>query len=182
MNDWNAADADLKVPKPGLLARLSFTSPKSITKRALAEAEAGAISPEDEPRFANIAQGLAERLTFGGVDLYVIELGGPNALAGRAEKPVVAVTRSLLDNYARTELEAVVAHCLVRHRDAGRKGVRVGYADDVRAAALTRYPPALVAAIEKAHPYEGRFPGAYLVAAGPTHRPLQERIAALNDL
>lgn len=182
MSDWNAADADLKVKRPGLLDRLTLTSPKSMTRRALKDAGAVEVSNADEPRFANIAAGLAEVLNLGAVDLFVIGGDGVNALAGRIDRPVVGATRALLDTYARTELEAVIAHCLVRHRHAGRRGVIVGFSDDVRAASLTRYPPALAAAIEKAQPHKGRHPGMYLVAEGPTHRPTEERIAALADL
>lgn len=182
MNDWNAADADLKIKKPGLLDRLTFTSPKGLTRRALKEAGAVGVSGGDQPRFANIATGLADVLKLGPIDLFVIDGDGANALSGRTDRPVVAATRSLLETYARTELEAVIAHCLVRHRNAGRRGVIVGFSDDVRAVALTRYPPALASAIEKAQPHKGRFPGMYLVADGPTHRPVEERLAALADL
>lgn len=182
MNDWNASDADLMVKKPGLLGRIALTPAKTVTRKALKDAGATRITGADEPRLENIVTGLAERLGLGSVDLYLIEVRGANALAGRTERPVVAVSRSLLDTYARTELEAVAAHCLIRHREAGKKGVMVGYSDDVRAVALTRYPPALAHAIEKAEPYEGRFGPLYLVATGPHHRPVAERIKALYDL
>lgn len=182
LDDWNAADADRVGPKVGLLGRLAFGSGKGLTRRALRDAGAQPVPGSKVPRLHNIAAGLAERLKLGPVDLYVIATGGPNALAGRIDRPCVAVTQSLLDDYTRTELEAVVAHCLVRHRDAGRKGVRVGYSDDVRAVALTRYPPALVAAIRKADPHRGSYGGFYLVADGPTHRPAAERVEALEDL
>ena len=182
VSDWNAADAEAKLKKPSLLARISLTSTKSLMRRALADAAAARVEPSDEARLLNIVTGFSERLGLGGVDTYVIEGAGANALAGRTERPVVAVTRALLDGYARTELEAVVAHCLVRHKEAGKRGVTVGYSDDVRAVALTRYPPALVSAIEKAEPYRGRFAALYMVAEGPTHRPTNERAQALNDL
>lgn len=182
MNDWNASDADLKVRKPGLLGRIALTSTKASTRRALKDAGAVRITGAEEPRLDNVVGGLAERLGLGPVEIYVIEGQGANALTGRVEGPVIGVTRSLLDTYARTELEAVVAHCLIRHRDAGKKAAVVGYSDDVRAVALTRYPPALAAALEKATPYKGRFASHYLVADGPSHRPVPERVAALNDL
>lgn len=182
MSDWNASDADLKIRRPGLLARLTLTSTKASTRRALKDASATRAAPEDEPRLHNVVTGLAERLALGQVDVYVIEGRGANAMTGRTERPVVGLTRALLDTYARTELEAVVAHSLTRHRDAGRKGIVVGYSDDVRAVALTRYPPALAAALEKADPYTGRYASHYLVAEGATHRPVPERVQALNDL
>lgn len=182
VHDWNAADADKLVKKPSLLGRIGLVSQKSLTRRALREAGARPVAGSEQPRFHNIASGLAERLGLGPVDLYVMEKGGPNALAGRTDRPVVAASLSLLESYARTELEAVVAHCLVRHREAGRRGVYVGYSDDVRAAALTRYPPALISAIEKADAYKGRNASFYLVAESPTHRPLEERVEALDAL
>jgi hypothetical protein len=180
-SDWNAADADMKGKKPGVLARIGLSSHKSATRRALREANARSVTGAEQPRLENIATGLAERLGLGPVDLFVFD-GGPNALAGRTERPVVAVSSTLVESYARTELEAVVAHCLVRHRESGRRGARVGYADDVRAAALTRYPPALVAALEKAEPYTGRNASFYMVATASTHRPLESRTEALGDL
>lgn len=182
MSDWNAADAELQLKKPGLLGRVAFTSTKSLTRRALSEANATRLGVADEPRLMNVVTGLAEKLRAGPVEVFSIDGPGPNALAGRTERPVVAVTRALLEGYARTELEAVVAHCLVRYRGAGKKGVVVGYSDDVRAVALTRYPPALVSALEKATPYEGRYAPLYMVSEGTSHRPKLDRIQALNDL
>ncbi|MEA2453623.1 MAG: heat shock protein HtpX [Actinomycetota bacterium] len=182
VRDWNASDADRYIKKPSVLQRISLTSQKSLTRRALKEAGARPIAGSDAPRLHNIASGLGERLGLGRVDLCLLSGDGANALSGRTDRPVVGVTRSLLDGYARTELEAIVAHCLVRHREAGRRGVLVGYSDDVRACALTRYPPALASAIEKAHAYKGRYASFYLVADGPTHRPVKERIEALGDL
>lgn len=182
VSDWNAADADKLVKKPSLLARMGFASQKALTRRALREAGARAVAGSEQPRFHNIASGLAQRLGLGPVDLYVIEGGGPNALAGRTDRPVVAASLSLLESFTRTELEAVVAHCLVRHREAGRRGVSVGYSDDVRAAALTRYPPALISALAKADAYKGRNASFFLVAQSPSHRSVEQRIEALGEL
>lgn len=182
VRDWNASDADRAIKKPSILQRIGLTSQKSLTRRALKEAGALAVAGSDAPRLHNLASGLGERMGIGAVDLFIIPEGAPNALTGRSDRPVIAVTRSMLDDFTRTELEAVVAHCLVRHREAGRRGVFVGYSDDVRASALTRYPPALVSAIKKAHSYKGRYATFYLVADGPSHRPPSERIEALEDL
>lgn len=182
LNDWNAADAERALPRAGLLARIRVTSVRAAARRALKDSGARPIVGEEQPRLRNIADGIAERLAVGPVDLFVIESGGPNALCCKLERPTIAATTSLLETYARTEVEAVVAHCLVRHRSAGHRGVRVGFADDVRAAALTRYPPALAAAIEKADPYRGRFAPFYLVAEGPSHVPAADRVTALLDL
>ncbi|HWC13060.1 MAG TPA: hypothetical protein VG929_00520 [Actinomycetota bacterium] len=181
VHDWNASDAARTAPRAGFLSRLGLP-PKLSARKALKEAAAHRLPAGERPRFRNLAEGLAARASSGPPDLWVIETGGPNALTCRLERPVVAVTRSLLDEYTRTEIEAVVAHCLVRSRVAGRKGVAVGYDDDVRAVALTRFPPALVAALRKAEPYTGRYGAFYLVADGATHRPVADRVAALLDL
>jgi hypothetical protein len=107
--------------------------------------------------------------------------------------PHLAVRQTLLDTYSLTELEAVVAHCLIRHAsgDAKRRaatsyfggtGASVGTAGDVRAAALTRYPPALASAIRKAEPCSGRGAAAWFVSDDPAHLPAEQRAAALDDL
>lgn len=179
--DWNAPDARRAAPRPGVFSRLGLP-PRFLAGRALKEAGARALGTGERERFRNLAEGLALKANTTAPDLWVIEEGGPNALSCRLERPVIAVSASLLDGYTRTEIEAVVAHCLARGRHAGKKGVVVGYDDDVRAVAMTRYPPALVAALRKAEPYRGRYGAFYLVAEGPTHRPLEERREALLDL
>ncbi len=73
-----------------------------------------------QPRVANLALGLARDLEAEPPRLHLIPSGGPNALVLRSSGPVMAVARSLLEGYTRTELEAVVAHCLVRLRDRPR--------------------------------------------------------------
>lgn len=153
--------------------------------------------PDDEPRLANIAAGLANDIGIRAPALYVIREGGPNALACIARGPALAVTRSLLDGYTRTELEAVVAHGIVRLASGtieratlavalGPLGSKsfppVGTADDVHACALTRYPPALASAVEKAEPRSGRFAPFWFVATGGGHRDIPERVDALRDL
>src|SRR5688500_8266147 len=80
----------------------------------LRSSRAARCTAEQEPRLWNIAQGLAKELRMKPPALYVIDEGGPNAMACLARGPALAFTRSLLDDYTRTELEAVVAHGLVR--------------------------------------------------------------------
>jgi hypothetical protein len=58
----------------------------------------------------------------------------------------------------------------------------VGYDDDVRAVALTRYPPALAKALHKMQPTSPRFGPMWMIASDDVHRPVGERIAALGDL
>jgi Zn-dependent protease with chaperone function len=181
IDDWNALDAERGVRHPGWLARFRLAS-KSQARAALREVGAVTVDEGGEPRFRNLVAGLSAKLGLGPVDLFLYADGGPNAITGRVERPFVCAARSLVSTYTRTELEAVVAHCLVRHRQPPRRWIPVGYADDVRAVALTRFPPALVSALRKAEPYRGRSASFYLVAEGVTHRPLEARIEALLDL
>lgn len=172
-----------------------FTNQWRATKRAALRGRS--LRPLDDARFANIVGGLASAHGIVMPELYVIEEGGPNALVVQRSKPRLAVTRSLLDGYTRTEQEAVAAHCLLRLASGqvffqylaaslGRSGSRfapqVGFLDDVRTAALTRYPPALAAAIAKAKPVDDSTSPFWFVAHDPSHRHPTERIAALQDL
>jgi hypothetical protein len=151
------------------------------------------------PRVANIAAGLATQLGLPPPRLIVVERGGPNALATVDRgTPVVALTRSLMEGYPRTELEATIASCLVRVKEGhlrysaaaaryGRWATRfapaVGGPDDVHAAALTRYPPALASAISKADPsLEARLGPLWFVWDGPSHVPSEHRERALLAL
>jgi hypothetical protein len=164
---------------------------------ALRAAKAVRVDREQEPRLWNIAAGLASDMRSKPPHLFVITEGGPNALACIARGPAVAVSKSLLDTFTRTEIEAVVAHCLVRLASGtierstlsvalGPLGTKslppVGGADDVHACALTRFPPALANAIEKAEPRSGRFAAFWFVAQDGGHRSQAERIAAIRDL
>ena len=164
---------------------------------ALRASGAKRLAEDGEPRLWNIVTGLASDMKVTRPALYVVPGGGPNAMVCRARGDAFAVTRSLLDTYTRTELEAVVAHCLVRLRSVdldraalgvalgplGSRGIPpVGLHDDVAAASVTRYPPALAAAIEKAEPRSGRYAPFWFVASGSSHRSGSERAAALRDL
>lgn len=156
------------------------------------------LESESEPRLQNLVAGIARDLGVGPPRLYVLERGGPNALvATGVGSGILAVTKTLLEGFTRTELEAVVAHCLARlHSDdfvysnlAARwsdlgagLAPRVGSADDVRAAALTRYPPALADAIRKCDPKVKRYAPLWFVADAPSHDPSEERVALVADL
>jgi hypothetical protein len=166
----------------------------ALGRLALRRAGATRVAPEELPRLASLARGLSDDLGIRAPELFVYEGRGPNALVcGRA----IAVSRSALTDLNRTELEALVAHCLVR-LDAGSTriatlasmggaiarslGVIVGPLEDARAAELTRYPPALVAALDKAEPVSGRYGPFYFVAEGPSHAPVGARIESLSEL
>jgi hypothetical protein len=150
---------------------------------------------DDAPRLFNIVQGLAARAGMAEPALWLIPSGGPNALVCRAGGSVVAVTRSLLDGYSRTELEAVAAHCVIRLRHSmamseaaalapwgSKMAPLVDFAKDAAASALTRYPPALARAIEKAEPRSGRFEAMWFVAEGASHDPQSVRVWKVQEL
>lgn len=148
-----------------------------------------------EPRFRNLAEGAARDLSIATPRLWTIPEQRCNALVAWGGGGNVALTEGALRDFTRTEMEAAVTHCMVRiaTREArratlasglgsiGRAFVRVGPALDVRAAALTRYPPALAAALRRSEPIGGHEP-LWLVAAGPTHAGREDRAEALLDL
>jgi hypothetical protein len=163
---------------------------------ALSSAGAVPVAPGSRPRLENLVHGLAGDLGVNIPSLWAIPSDAPNALVSRWPFPIVAVSDGVLTSYTRTELEAVVAHCLVRVSDRtlmrrasvavalGRSGgvpVDVG-ALDRAAAGVTRYPPALASAIEKAHPSGGRFAPFWFVAHGRPERARDRRAAEVRDL
>lgn len=81
-------------------------------KLVLAQSQARALGPDEEPQLHNIVETLAVGLGIAPPALYVIEDSAPNAFAtGRDPKHAsVAVTRGLLDKLDRSEIEGVLAH------------------------------------------------------------------------
>jgi hypothetical protein len=184
-------------PGAGIAAAVASTVATAVWfraqgRRALRAADAAPLLPGSAPRLENIARGLAADLGVTVPPLWLLPDGGVNALVCRSG---VALPRAALDSLTRTELEAVVAHCLIRLRRSaliraelasalGRSsllGPVVTSADDVRAAALTRYPPALASALAKSDA-ERRSGPFWLAAAGRWHEHLGDRLAALADL
>ncbi|HKN40077.1 MAG TPA: M48 family metalloprotease [Acidimicrobiia bacterium] len=136
-------------------------------------------SPDEEPRYHNLVEGLCVSAGLSKPDLYVIDDGGPNSFAtGRnPAHAAIVVTTGLLRKLSRMELEGVLAHELshIRTNDirvtslgtalvglplmpAGPLATRlltalVGRARerdaDLGGVRLTRYPPGLAAALEK---------------------------------
>jgi hypothetical protein len=152
---------------------------------------------EDSPRAHNVAEGLAGDLGLDPPTLHLIPSGEPNALVFLGSGPSVALASSLLESFARTELEAVLAHSLIRFKETnvrramaavwwGRRGHRfapeVGRDDDIRTCGLTRYPPALAAALRKAVIRDERFGPLWFVGTGPSHRKADERAVDVLDL
>ena len=171
---------------------------RSQGHRALASVAARPARPGELDRIENLVAGLASDLGIEPPDLLVYEQGGPNALVvSVAGGHRIAFEANLLSEFSRTELEAVVAHCLVRVGAGQIAAAQVGLAmgplgaglvgitggvDDVAAAAVTRYPPALAAAVEKCEPGGGRWAPLWFVAGAPSHVPAPDRAAALLDL
>lgn len=155
------------------------------------------VIPGTSPRLENVVAGLAEQTRLPAPQLWAIDSPEPNALVCFTKRPAIAVTTGLVESYTRTELEAVVAHCYVRLAETSTPlartllalsyvspvfGLRVGDADDVRAAAITRYPPALASAVTKAVPRRGRGAAFWFVADDGLHVPPARRAEALLDL
>ncbi len=156
------------------------------------------LAGSDAPRLHNIISGVAAELGVPPPDVYVIARGGPNAFVRRGGRGgILAVTRPVVDDYTRTEQEAVVVHCLLRMNrkdflysnlaarwsDLGAGlAPRVGLADDVQAAACTRYPPALASALEKADPKVKRYTPLWFAAISPSHDDTMRRAAAVSEL
>lgn len=155
------------------------------------------VRPGSSPRLENVVEGIARQTKLPAPELWLIQDETPNALVCFTRRAAIAVTSGLVDAYTRTELEAVVAHCFVRLAATATPlartmlalstlspafGVPVGDVDDVRAAAVTRYPPALANAVTKASPRQGRGASFWFVADDAMHVPPAERAAALLDL
>jgi len=153
--------------------------------------------PGEADRFQNLVEGLSRDLGAAPPKLLVIERDEPNAyVARRLGSEYVGVTTGLLATYPRTEQEAVAAHCVVRLRStpvsfstmaaatgkwAYAHAPVVGDADDLAAASVTRYPPALAAAIAKAGDSMDEAPLAFSSRAA-CHRTAEVRCDALSDL
>jgi hypothetical protein len=167
-------------------------------QRRLVLTAAGArpLRPGEAPRLVNLATGLAADSGVALPELMIASHPDPNALVWGGRRPVVAVSAGMVEGFARTELEAVVAHCLLRLRAPATRGLApilllsrlglprqvVSVGDDLRAAAFTRYPPALAAAIAKCSPKKSRAGAAYFVAEGASHSSVSERVIAVSDL
>lgn len=181
------------------LAAIAVTAGPSVQLRRLERRFAGvAVEAGSEPRLENLVRGLAGDHRLVRPRAVVLKDGPPNAFVWRPlwGSAVLAISRSYLGALSRTELEGVVAHCLVRidSSDAraatmagllgpigARVAPKVGVFDDIEAAALTRYPPGLSSAIRKAVPALGAAP-LWFVSDGPSHRAAAERIEELADL
>jgi hypothetical protein len=167
------------------------------SRAALRRSGAKRISGDSQPRLASLVAGLARDLDIKPPATWMYDGAGPNALVCRAGGGAIAVSSAAISVLNRTELEALVAHCLARLATGATRaatvasmgrlvamylGAIVTTVDDARCAALTRYPPAVGGALQKCDPQSGRFAPFYVVGAGPSHAPVNDRIAALTDL
>jgi heat shock protein HtpX len=139
---------------------------------------ARAVSPDEEPRYHNLVEGLCVSAGLPKPELYVIDDEAPNSFAAGRDPAhaAIVVTTGLLRKLSRVELEGVVAHELshIRANDTlvtGLGTALVGLplmpagalADrllaslvgrgrerdaDLGGVRLTRYPPGLAAALE----------------------------------
>ena len=166
-------------------------------RRALRRAGGRLVAAGSSPRLENVFRGIAEHVDGTGARLYVFPSPDPQVFVCHCGAATVAVSQGLVDAFTRTEMEAVVTHCLLRLRAGGARraelachlrwlapavGTVVGAHEDVRAVALTRYPPALASALERCREAGGWRAPLYLVARHPCHEPRDDRIAALADL
>lgn len=170
--------------------------------------------PRREARLCNLVEGLSTAAGVRHPRLIVVDSPGLNAMSfgTTAGGATVAVTSGLLAELERIELEAVLAEelYLIRHQETlpgtvvaatfgvGRKlavGVDHDATADQGAVSLTRYPPALAAALEKVERKGATVAAqpawmAHLwladprpeAAPGPGRLPLHERIEALREL
>jgi heat shock protein HtpX len=183
-------------------------------RRVLAAIGGRDASPATDARLVNLVEGLSTGAGLRQPRLLVIDSPGLNAVAAgiRPGRAIVGVTTGLLAELDRIELEAVLAEELIqirRHETVpatllaatfglGRRVAVPVDRDaeaDLAAVALTRYPPALAAALEKLDTKGVAVfgqPGwvAQLWLADPdpeagTRRgrlPIRERIEALREL
>jgi hypothetical protein len=179
----------------GVLCAAAYIATRG--RMALRASGARPTGADAEPRLASLVTGLSGDLGVRPPSIWVYDAAGPNALVCGAGGGAIALARSAVEELTRVELEALVAHCLVRLSTRATRtaavasigrpiahllGAVVGPFDDVQAASVTRYPPALVGVLEKARPAHGRRAPFYFVADGPSHADLDERRRALLDL
>jgi heat shock protein HtpX len=132
-------------------------------------AGARAVSADDEPRLHNVVDGMCLAAGVSKPELRVLDDPAANAVLLGRRQPTLVVTRALLDRLELIELEGVVAQQLA-HLKSGKVRadtltvplalVAPGLAGrivephreataDAGAVTLTRYPPGLLAALEK---------------------------------
>ena len=170
-----------------------------LGRRALRSEAARPLTVDAAPRLFNLVHGLSHDLDMAVPTLWTLPDSGANALVCRGRGgPALALAPAVYEDFTRTELEAVVAHCLARLATPGevrRASLSAGLggiagpltptrdlSEDVRAVSITRYPPALASAIEKCEPQGGRFSPLWFVPDGTRYPSPTDRAEALRDL
>ena len=170
---------------------------------ALSAAGAKPVPPDDQPRLHNVVEGLCVAAGVPKPALYVVPDAESNAFAvGRNPAHAsVVVTTGLLDSMNRVELEGVVAHELahIRSHDILLSSSAVslmflrGFLPprretdaDVVGVRITRYPPGLIAALEKMRRQRtgarsGSWATSHLWIDAP-HPPIDQRLSELREL
>ena len=161
---------------------------------ALRAAGARPIRAGELPRLTHMVSAIARDLDMAPPSVWVIESDSPNAITCHATGPCVAVSVGLLEQFSRTELEAVVAHCLLRiaRGRVTRQQLALAFnrpspgahveEDDVAAAGLTLYPPALASALRKCVPAAGRFAPLYFAGDEASLPTTEQRAEIILDL
>ncbi len=190
----------------GLAGGVSAASWWGSEKVALAVSRAQPADPTEHARLHNLVEGLCIASGLPKPRIYVIDDPAPNALAiGRSpQHAAIAVTTGLLALMNRVELEAVLAHELshIKNDDilvatlAVTSPLRRRVVDrdchalaDVAAVQMTRYPPALISALEKLRDDTTVVQASsratshlWIEAPVDRHPPIDERIAALQEM
>jgi heat shock protein HtpX len=193
----------------GLAVLVVGFAPGIGERAALRDAGATPADPDRWPGYANLVDGLASAAGLPRPRLYVADSDAANAFSvGRdPERSALVVTTGLLTTLNRVELEGVLAHELNHIWSWGARlatlGVALGrvpgllrllapvrreFDADEAGARLTRYPPGLVSALRKladgaAAPDPPGLRHLWIMAPGDaTHPPVDERIAALQEL
>jgi heat shock protein HtpX len=193
----------------GLAVLVVGFAPGIAERAALRDAGAQEADPGRWPRYHNLVEGLAQAAGLPMPRLYVADSDAANAFSvGRdPARSALVVTRGLLTTLNRVELEGVLAHELNHIWSWGARlatlGVALGrvpgllrllapvrreFDADEGGARLTRYPPGLVSALRKLAggvqpPDHPGLRHLWIIAPGDaTHPPVDERIAALQEL
>lgn len=179
-------------------------------KIALAQSQARPAPEAEFARLHNLVTGLCSGAGLPKPALFVVDDPAPNAFAiGRRPRHAsVVVTTGTLSKLSRIELEGVLAHELshIKHYDTLVSTLALALLGvvapssvrwvvnprrepmaDVQGVAYTRYPPGLIAALEKLRDDPATITTrsramAYLWIESPVHPPLDQRIEALREL
>lgn len=189
-----------------VLAAAAWRAGEDMVLRAIGAQSTG---PTDQPRLHNLVEGLCAGAGLPKPRLLVVADDAPDALAvGRGPRHAsVVCTSGLLSHLSRIELEGVLAHELshIRADDVAvatlaavvvapvspSLAARVSGADreaaaDARAVSITRYPPGLLAALEKIDAAGGRANrsrlAGHLWIGGNVAAPRHARMHALQEL